>query len=179
MEETITNSPEIIKEIVNEPSFIKQNSDKSLYSHIYTDFNNSANLYYNSENLEETVNECNKYSPKNLEETISESTFEHFHPWSSFYIPPHQYNLDYKNIVPIQQSSGNLKLKNKTVVELKDICRKKQISGYSALTKNKIILLILNNMTIPELKKMCKKDGIHNYSSLNKDELINKMMFGN
>jgi len=49
-----------------------------------------------------------------------------------------------------------MKYETKTILELKNICKKRDISGYSKLNKNELILLIKKNLS----KKILKKKSI-------------------
>ena len=68
--------------------------------------------------------------------------------------------------------------KNKTVKELKDLCKKNNKKGYSRLCKSDLINLLeknedeYENKTVKELKDLCKKYN-KKYSRLCKNDLIN------
>ena len=69
--------------------------------------------------------------------------------------------------------------KNKTVKELKDLCKKNNKKGYSRLCKSDLINLLeknedeYENKTVKELKDLCKKYNKKGYSRLCKNDLIN------
>lgn len=42
-----------------------------------------------------------------------------------------------------------MKYENKTIIELKDICKRREIKGYSKLNKSELIRLIKKNLSKP------------------------------
>ena len=60
-----------------------------------------------------------------------------------------------------------MKLENKTVEELKNMCRNKKISGYSKLNKQGLVNLLNNN------KKVKKGGGNKSFNDLKLENIIN------
>ena len=63
-------------------------------------------------------------------------------------------------------------LSQMTVAELRDLCRRRGISGYSTKKKDELIPFIYSTLTVPDLKAICKFRAISGYSTKKKEELI-------
>ena len=63
-------------------------------------------------------------------------------------------------------------LSQMTVAELRDLCRRRGISGYSTKKKDELIPFIYSTLTVSDLKAICRFRAISGYSTKKKEELI-------